>query len=102
MINADLLIILTDQDGLYDQNPENNQNAKLIRIVNEINQDIKSSAENTTNHYGTGGMKTKIEAAEIALKEKIHVVIANGNESNVLNKIINNEEIGTHFIPKDD
>tara|TARA_Y100001970_G_scaffold132492_1_gene163474 strand:+ start:29469 stop:30272 length:804 start_codon:yes stop_codon:yes gene_type:complete len=102
MINADLLIILTDQDGLYDQNPETNQGAKLIKLVHEINEDIKSAAENTMSQYGTGGMKTKVEAAEIALKEKIHVVIANGNKSDVLNKIINNEKIGTHFIPKDD
>ncbi|MBI51773.1 MAG: glutamate 5-kinase [Chloroflexi bacterium] len=102
MVDADLLIILTDQDGLYDQNPEKNQNAKLIKKVHEINKDIKASAENTTNNYGTGGMKTKIEAAEIATKGKIHVIIANGNEPDVLNKIINNGEIGTHFIPKDD
>ena len=102
MIDANLLIILTDKDGLFNKNPETSKDAELIKEVTKIDKQIKTSAENTTNTYGTGGMQTKIEAAEIAIQENIHVVIANGNKSNIINKIINNEDVGTHFIPKDD
>jgi glutamate 5-kinase len=101
LIDADLLIILTDQDGLYDKNPNKSDDSKLLTEIRDINNEILNAAESTTNKHGTGGMATKIEAANLAMEAGIHVVIANGNEKNIVHKIINNEKIGTHFLPKD-
>ena len=97
-IGADLLIILTDVDGLFDKNP-NNKDATLIKEVTNINKKIKSMG-GKPNGLGLGGMKTKIKAAKIATKTSATVVIANGRKDNVLIKVIKNEDIGTIFYPE--
>ena len=74
LINADLLIMLTDTHGLYDSNPNENENAKLINVVDEINDDIYSIAGGASEK-GTGGFQTKIKAAEIATSDGIPVII---------------------------
>lgn len=97
-MGADLLVILTNVDGLFNKNPSH-KNAALIKEVTNINKNIESIA-GKPNALGLGGMKTKIKAAKIAVKSGTTVIIANGRKDSVLNKIINNKNIGTIFYPK--
>jgi len=99
-LDADLLIMLSDIDALYDKNPRQFADAKPISTVFEITGDVVRSAAGTGTKYGTGGMKTKIEAAKIAANAGCRMVLANGRARNVINRIIAGEEIGTIFLPK--
>ena len=99
IISADCLILLSDVDGLYTENPKKNIKTKLIGSVKEINDNIKKYASKTENVYGSGGMKTKIEAAKICQLSGCHMLIANGNYINPIKKIIKNNKC-TWFIPK--
>lgn len=96
---ADLLIILTDTDGLFTDDPFKNKSAKLIETVNEKNNEIYSMAKRTSDSdVGTGGMYTKVCAAKIVNKLGIDMIIANGKEPKIINKIIRGEKIGTLFV----
>ncbi|WBW95607.1 glutamate 5-kinase [Oceanirhabdus sp. W0125-5] len=97
LIEGDLLILLTDIDGLYDSNPKINPEAKLIKNVQKITKEIKSMAGEAGSSFGTGGMITKIKAAELSIPSGASVIIANGSIPNVLNKIIDGDDIGTYF-----
>ena len=97
-MRADLLIILTNVDGLYNKNP-NHKSATLIKEVKNISRNIESMG-GKPNGLGLGGMKTKIKAAKMATRAGITVVIANGKTHNVLLKVMNNEEVGTIFHSK--
>ena len=97
LIGADLLIILSDIDGLYDSNPRTNPNAKIIYNVSEITDEIKECAEGAGTCLGTGGMATKINAAEIVLAANTSMIIADGSVPNVITDILEGIEIGTLF-----
>ena len=99
IISADCLILLSDVDGLYTDNPKKNRKIKLIKIVKKIDENIKKYASKTENVYGSGGMKTKIEAAKICQLAGCYMVIANGNYNNPIKKIIQNQKC-TWFMPK--
>lgn len=99
-IDADLLIMLSDIDCLYDKNPRTSKNAKPIKAVFEITDKIIKSAGDRGSKHGTGGMKTKIEAAKIASNSGCRIVLANGREKNVITRIVDGQEIGTVFMPK--
>ena len=99
-IDADLLIILSDIDALYDKNPRKFANARPIRTVFEITDDIVRNAGGRGSTRGTGGMKTKIEAAKIASNAGCRIVLANGRLKNVIGRIMAGDEIGTIFMPK--
>ena len=99
IISADCLILLSDVDGLYTNNPKKNKNTKLIKIVKEIDENIKKYAGKEENLYGSGGMKTKIEAAKICQLAGCYMAIANGNYTNPIKKIIKNKNC-TWFLPK--
>ena len=99
IIGADCLILLSDVDGLYTNNPKKNTKAKLIKTVNEIDENIKKYATKAENFYGSGGMKTKIEAAKICQFAGCYMAIANGNYKNPIKKIIENQKC-TWFLPK--
>ena len=99
IISADCLILLSDVDGLYTDNPKKNKKTKLIKTVKEIDENIKKYANKSENFYGSGGMKTKIEAAKICQLAGCYMVIANGNYINPIKKIIQNQKC-TWFIPK--
>jgi glutamate 5-kinase len=99
-IDADLLIMLTDIDALYDKNPRKFADAKPIPVVFEITDDIVRNAGGRGSERGTGGMKTKIEAAKIAANAGCRIVLANGRLKNVIGRIIAGEEIGTVFMPR--
>ena len=99
IIGADCLILLSDVEGLYTDNPKKNKKAQLIKLVREINEKIKKYANKTENYYGSGGMKTKIEAAKICQLAGCYMAIANGNYINPIKKIIENKKC-TWFLPK--
>jgi len=99
IIGADCLILLSDVDGLYTDNPKKNKKTKFIKIVKDIDDKIKNYASKTESFYGSGGMKTKIEAAKICQFSGCYMVIANGNYMNPIKKIIENKKC-TWFIPK--
>lgn len=97
LIGADLLIILSDIDGMYDKNPREDSSAKLIPIVEIIDDEIERAAGDKGSTLGTGGMITKISAAKIATKAGAYVVIANGSDPFVIRRIIDGTNTGTLF-----
>ena len=97
IVNADLLIILTDIDGLYDKDPKYNEFAKRISYIEKITDDVISMAGENGSKYSVGGMITKIEAAKICNDNNINMIIANGENPKIINKLINGEDIGTFF-----
>ncbi len=99
-IDADLLIMLSDIDAMYDKDPRKNSDAQPVKIVFEINKDIERSAGKSGSTYATGGMKTKIQAVKIASYAGCRIVLAHGREQNVIERIIAGEDIGTLFMPK--
>ncbi|MFC1959882.1 glutamate 5-kinase [Chloroflexota bacterium] len=100
LLDADLLIMLTDQDGLYDRNPAIHKNARLISQVRTIDDNVMTLAGGTLkrNGLGTGGMQTKLQAAQLATRSGTRTIIANGNEPDILLRLIRGEEIGTTFL----
>lgn len=94
---ADLLIIMSDIDGLYDKDPHKSKDATLIPVVNEITDDIKALASGVTTRFGTGGMITKINAVEIAYEAGIDVVLMNGQHPKKLYDLFEDKMIGTLF-----
>ena len=99
-IDADVLIMLSDIDALYDKDPRKSAEAKAIHAVYEITEDIMRSAGGRGSGLGTGGMKTKIEAAKIAADAGCRMVLANGRIKNVVGRIMAGDEIGTVFMPR--
>ncbi len=97
LIDADLLVILSDIDGFYDDNPSENPNAKLIPIIDKIDDTIRSLAGGEGSRRGTGGMKTKIKAGEIVTEKNIDMIITNGSRPEDLYKIFDGEQVGTLF-----
>jgi len=99
-IDADLLVILTDIDALYDKDPKKYADAKPIETVFDITDEILRSAGGKGSKFGAGGMRTKIEAAKIASNAGCRIVLGNGRTKNVLERIVAGETIGTLFLPK--
>lgn len=99
-IGADLLVLMSDIDGLYDSDPRKNPNAKLIPEVYEINSEIEAISGGAGTALGTGGMVTKIRAAKIATAEGCDMIIANGAYPELLYKLIDGESFGTRFYSK--
>lgn len=99
LIEADLLILLSDIEGLYDSNPRTNPGAILIHEVEEITEQIEKSAEGAGTSLGTGGMATKISAARIATTAGVSMVIVNGANENVVRDVVNIKDVGTFFAP---
>lgn len=99
-VNADLLILLSDIDGLFTSDPHKDPEATLISVVSEINNEIRSLAGGEGSSLGTGGMRTKIRAAEICTAKGCDMVIANGDKPSVLYDIVDGKSVGTRFIKK--
>jgi glutamate 5-kinase len=102
VLEADLLVLLTDQDGIFTADPRVDPKATLVRLIDEewMPDEIIAAAGASRNGLGTGGMASKIQAAELARRSGAAVVIANGAEDNVLPRmILNGEELGTYFTP---
>jgi glutamate 5-kinase len=101
-MEADLLIILSDIDGLYDKNPKRNDDAKLLSLVEEITPEIESYGGSPTSMKGVGGMRTKIEAAKICYMSGCYMIITNSATGNVVTKVLSGEDIGTLFLANQD
>lgn len=99
-INADLLVLLSDIDGLYDKDPHKFDDAKLIERVEEINEDILKLAGDKGSSLGTGGMVTKLRAAKIATEAGCEMVIANGANPSKLYDIVEGKSVGTKFLKR--
>ncbi|HUT67892.1 MAG TPA: glutamate 5-kinase [Dehalococcoidales bacterium] len=99
LVDADLLMILTDIGGLYTADPSRDPAAKLVPVVSKIDAGIKKLGAITRNNLGTGGMITKIEAAALATSSGVHVIIADGREPDVIMRLAAGESTGTHFLP---
>ncbi len=97
-IDADLLIILSDIDGLFDRNPKTHNNARLLSLVERITPEIESYGGDPTSFKGVGGMRTKIKAAKVCSMAGCYVSIANSEIKDVVMKILSGEEIGTFFL----
>lgn len=101
IVDADLVIILSDIDGLYTANPQTHPEATLVHTVLEITPAVEASAGGVGSSRGTGGMATKIQAAKAATSSGIQLVIASGTEKNAIPRIIQGEEIGTLFVSRE-
>lgn len=97
LIGADMLILLTDTDGLYDGNPSENPEARLIDIVEEITEEIEAFAGGAGKR-GTGGFMTKVKAAKIATSAGIPVIVMNGADPKKIYDVLNGENVGTKFL----
>lgn len=99
LVGGDLLILLSDIDGFYTDDPHMNKNATLISCVREINDEMMQMAKSSTGcNLGTGGMASKISAARIANASGADMVIVNGDDVQNINRVINGKEIGTLFL----
>lgn len=101
LINADLLIILTDTDGVYTADPRKDPEASLISVIEEITEDVEQIAGGAGSKLASGGMITKIQAARIAASSGIYMVIAHNQEKNVVERILQGEPLGTLFVPRE-
>jgi len=99
LIDADLLLLLTDAAGLYTADPHRDTNARLISEVKQIDSEIERLAADTYGDLGTGGMITKLEAARLATASGVTVVIADGREPDVILRVAGGEAVGTRFLP---
>ena len=99
-ISADLLVLLSDIDGLYTANPRTDANARLISTVNEITPEILALAEGKGSELSTGGMTTKLRAAESCMASGVDMIIANGGNPELLYDIADGKPIGTKFSAK--
>jgi len=99
LVDADLLLILSDIAGLYTADPHFNPDARLIPQVERVDAEIESLVGNTTGNLGTGGMITKIEAAKMATSCGVTVIIANGREPDIIRRVATGERDGTRFLP---
>lgn len=101
IVDADLVIILSDVDGLYTANPQTHPDAVIVPEVVEITPEIEASAGGVGSARGTGGMATKIQAAKAATSSGIHLVIASGTEKNAITRVLQGEELGTLFVSRE-
>ncbi len=100
LVGADLLVLLSDIDGLYDKDPHKFDDARIIDEVDEITDDIRALAGGTGTSRGTGGMVTKIAAAETATNAGVDMIITNGADPDVLYDIFDGKKVGTLFRKK--
>ena len=98
LLYVDLLIILTDVEGLYDKNPKIHPNSKIIRQVDKITEDLEKLAEDIDGKVTFGGMKSKIQAVKKTSIVGIPAIITSFKNSNIIEKILKGEELGTYFV----
>ena len=99
LVDADLLVILTDQDGLCDSDPRKNPDAKLLHQVRAGDPTLDSMASSEGGALGKGGMYTKVQAAKLAARSGTQTIVANGREANILLRLRQDELLGTLFVP---
>lgn len=97
-LGSDLLVVLSDIDGLFDDNPKENPQAHIIKIVDDVTEDIEKFAHNASRG-GRGGMKTKLSAMKVVTRSGGMALIANGKEPHIIKRLFEMEELGTVFLP---
>ncbi len=103
LVGADLLILLSDIDGLYTDDPRHNPDAKFVKLVKELNDDYMNMGKATTgSNVGTGGMNTKMNAAKIATASGADMIIANSKDIRIIHRIMDGRDIGTLFLANKD
>ena len=100
LVNADLLVLLSDIDGLYTDDPRKNPEATLIPVVDEITEEVLALAGGAGSGLGSGGMATKLKAAQLAMAAGMDMVIANGEAPEALYALLEGKHIGTRFVGK--
>lgn len=98
LAGADLLVLLSDIDGLYTDDPNRNPNAEFIECVNYIDERLYQMAGGASSSFGTGGMITKLDAARIATDSGCDMIVANGADFHIINSIMKGEKVGTMFL----
>lgn len=94
---ADLLVLLSDIDGFYTADPKKDPQATLVRDVREITDELRELATGSRSSFGTGGMVTKLRAAEIAGRAGIETVLVNGEDPKILYRVVSGDPVGTRF-----
>jgi len=102
IVDADLLIILSDVDGFYDHDPRVNKNARLQHEIFEITEEMENNSTNRGIAFSSGGMLTKLRGARVCMTAGIPMIIANSSEHNVIRRIMAGEKLGTLFIPREE
>ena len=97
LVEADLLILLSDIDGLFTDDPNRNPDAEFIGYVERIDDSLEKMAKGATSDVGTGGMSTKLHAAQIATASGAEMIIANGKDMGIIHRIMDGQPIGTLF-----
>jgi glutamate 5-kinase len=98
MVRADLVVVLSDIDGLYDRDPGGNESAVLLERVEELTDDVLAAAGGSGSEFGTGGMSTKLDAARILMKAGISMVVCDGHRADVLLDAVAGKPVGTYFV----
>ena len=103
LVDADLLILLSDIDGLYTDDPHTNPDAEFVSEVDGLSDELMQMGKSSTgSNVGTGGMNTKLQAAKIAGSKGVDMVIANSKDIKVIHRIVDGKDIGTIFIAHED
>lgn len=102
LVDADLLVILSDIDGLYSADPRAEESAEIIHSVLDITPELENLASGAGSSFSTGGMVTKISAAKICLKGGIDCIITSGSDPAIIFEILQGKEIGTHFVARNE
>ena len=100
LVDADLLLILTDRDGLCAQDPDCCEDATVIKVVEKITKGIETLAKGSSGSVGTGGMISKLDAAKKASIYGIPTIVVNGNTKNIITGVFKGEDVGTLFLPR--
>ena len=100
IVKGDILIVLSDIDGMYTKDPNKHSDATIINQINEIDDNIENSAKGSSSLLGTGGMKTKVNSAKIVNKNGSDMVIASGKDVTILFDILSGKNVGTLFVGK--
>ena len=102
LVGADLLILLSDIDGLFTDDPHHNPNAEFIHVVENLDENLMHMGKDTSSAVGTGGMSTKLSAAKIATTSGADMIIANGEDFHIIHKLLQGRNYGTLFLGKKD
>ena len=101
LVNADLLILLSDIDGMFTSNPKENESARLISKVTELTEELEAYIFEHKSSFGTGGMTSKLLAAKHCIEHDVDMVITNGADPYIIHELLAGKDVGTLFVSKE-